>query len=160
MPDYDALRGETGGLPPDGLHDAWLDRAALVDTRNGEMLVTEWRSTGDPLYMWSTWFGFEGQRLSFTLDFLDSLGIDRSGLADVNGKRLEDALDDRLGTVYAVRTAQWGNGGGVNVTIEDSAQQTLDVAASEVTEDLPVDAPGDPVEVGAGTDPDDDDIPF
>ena len=37
MPDYEALRGETGGFPPDGIHDAYLDTARLVDTRSGEI---------------------------------------------------------------------------------------------------------------------------
>ena len=81
-PDYDMLRGETGGLPPDGVHDAYLDRAALVDTRSGEMIVTEWRTVGDPLYMWTCWFGLSGQRLGFALDFLDQIGVDRADLGN------------------------------------------------------------------------------
>lgn len=151
MPDYEALRGETGGLPPDGLHDAYLDRAALVDTRSGEMIVTEWRTVGDPLYMWTCWFGLSGQRLGFALDFLDQIGVDRADLADVDGSRLEDALDARIGLVFAVRTKRWGEGGngGVNVEVEgEQNQQSLD---------LPHD-PVEPVAVAAGDD--EDDIPF
>jgi hypothetical protein len=159
-PNYESLRGETGGMPPDGVHDAYLDRAALVDTRNGEALVTEWRTVSDPLYMWATWFRFEGQGLRFTLDFLDAIGIDRSGLADVSGSRLEDALDARIGLVFAVRTKRWGtDGGGVNVDVIESGNGS-DPAADPAQESL--DLPHEPVEaepVGVVGD-DDDEIPF
>ena len=151
MPDYDALRGDTGGLPPDGVHDAHLDRASLIDTRKGEMLVTEWRTQGDPLYWWTTWFRFDGQGLAFTLAFLDAIGVDRSALADADGSRLEDALDARIGHMYAVRTKRWGSdgGGGVNVTVEgEQLQQSLDV---------PIDDQG---LTAATVVKDDDDIPF
>lgn len=153
MPDYDALRGDTGGLPPDGVHDAHLDRASLIDTRKGEMLVTEWRTQGDPLYWWTTWFRFDGQGLAFTLAFLDAIGVDRTSLADTDGNRLEDALDARLGLVYAVRTKRWGSdgGGGVNVTVEGEQLQTS-LDASVDTSDL--------LEPTAAAVTDDEDIPF
>ena len=81
MPDYEALRGETGGLPPDGIHDAYLDAARLVDTRSGESIVCDWRTTSDPLYQWTSWHRLGGQGLAFTLDFLDALGVDRAACA-------------------------------------------------------------------------------
>lgn len=154
MPDYEALRGETGGLPPDGVHDAYLDGARLVDTRNGEMLVTDWRTVSDPLYCWSTWFGFEGQRLRFTQDFLDDLGVDRAHITDDDA--LNGALYARIGLVYTVRTSRWGSngGGGVNVEVEGQGAST---ESQQETLDLPHDpVEAEPVSAGA----DDDDIPF
>ena len=99
MPDYEALRGETGGFPPDGIHDAYLDTARLVDTRSGESIVCDWRTTGDPLYQWTSWHRLGGQGLAFTLTFLDAIGVDRSALREVEGSRLEDALEARIGIV-------------------------------------------------------------
>ena len=162
MPDYEALRGETGGLPPDGVHDAYLDDARLADTRVGEMLWTDWRTTTDPLYAWSTGFRFEGQGLGFTLDFLDAIGVNRSSLREVDGSRLEDALAKRIGLVFTVRTKRWGSdgGGGVNVTIVESSSNGVD--PNQETLDVPIDAADLDLSAGvaapAGTD--DDDIPF
>jgi hypothetical protein len=149
MPDYEALRGETGGLPPDGVHDAYLDGARLADTRVGEMLWTDWRTVSDPLYQWSTGFRFDGQGLGFTLDFLDGIGVDRSSLAEVYGSRLEDALDARLGQVFTIRTKRWGDTG-VNVTVLERA------APQQESLDLPID-PVEPEPVSAGAD---EDVPF
>jgi hypothetical protein len=157
MPDYEALRGETGGLPPDGIHDAYLDAARLADTRVGEMLWTDWRTVSDPLYVWSTGFRFEGQGLGFTLDFLDAIGVDRSALREVDGSRLEDALDARIGLVFTVRTKRWGSdgGGGVNVTVQGEGS-TNGVSPQQESLDLPIDpVEAEPVSAGA-----DDDIPF
>jgi hypothetical protein len=162
--DYDALRGATGGPPPDGEHDAYLDRAALVDTRNGSMLVTEWKTRGEEFYAWTTWFGFEGQRMGFTQDFLDQLGIDRSTLTSDDA--LTDALEARVGLLYRCATEAWGSAGGINVEVlGEAGQQRLDSRA-----DAPIDTGGlgpteyervgaEHVEVGAGA-ADDDDIPF
>ena len=151
MPDYEALRGEAGGLPPDGVHDAYLDQARLVDTRNGESIVCDWRTTTDPLYQWTSWHRLGGQGLSFTLDFLDAIGVDRSHLADTEGSRLEDAFDARLGQTYTVRTSRWGSDGGGGVNVEVQAQ-----APQQEFLDLPIDpVEAEPVPAGA-----DDEIPF
>ena len=156
MPDYEALRGETGGLPPDGLHDAYLDAARLVDTRSGESIVCDWRTTSDPLYQWTSWHRLGGQGLAFTLDFLDALGVDRSALREVEGSRLEDALEAHIGETLTVRTKRWGSdgGGGVNVEIVEASSNGVD--PNQESLDLPI----DPVEaepVSAGSD---EDIPF
>ena len=157
MPDYEALRGETGGLPPDGLHDAYLDAARLVDTRSGESIVCDWRTTNDPLYQWTSWHRLGGQGLGFTLDFLDAIGVDRGALRDVDGNRLEDALEARIGQTYPVRTKRWGSdgGGGVNVTIEE-ASSSNGVAPGQESLDLPIEpVEAEPVAAGG-----DEDIPF
>ena len=155
MPDYEALRGESGGLPPDGVHDAYLDAARLVDTRSGESIVCDWRTTTDPLYQWTSWHRLGGQGLAFTLAFLDAIGIDRANLREVEGSRLEDALEARIGIIYEVHTSRWGSdgGGGVNVeALGEQAQQSLD---------LPID-PVETVSAGSATNgaPADEDIPF
>ena len=159
MPNYEALRGETGGLPPDGVHDAYLDSARVVDTRNGESIVCDWRTIGDPLFQWTSWHRLEGQGLAFTLDFLDDLGVDRSGLGELDGQqRLEDALDARIGQTYTVRTSRWGSGGGggVNVEIEGAGDSNGAVSPAQESLDLPY----DPVEAEPVSAGDDDDIPF
>jgi hypothetical protein len=150
--DYDLLRSNSGGDPPDGVRPAYLARAQLVDTSGGSRLVTEWQSTGEgPAYYWTTWFGFEGNRIAFTQDFLDALGCDRTQITSDDA--FEEALAEVTGTVYTVRTSAWS--GGVNTYVEEaSAQTTLD--------DIPADTAGlpeaefEPVTVP----PDDDDIPF
>lgn len=166
--DYEALSGATGGPPPNGEWDAYLDRAALVDTRNGEMLVTEWKTRGETFYAWSTWFGFEGQRLAFTQEFLDGLGIDRASITDDEG--LTQALEDRVGLLYRVSTEAWGSGGGINVeVIGPAGQQSMSM--SHAAADMPADTRGlgpteiehvgpEHVEVAAGAAGADDDIPF
>lgn len=118
--DYDLLSGQSGGDPPDGMHDAYLVRAALVDTRKGPALVTEWQTTGENAFYWTTWFGFDAQRVSFTQDFLDAIEVDRSRVTDDDA--LTTALDQRVGTVYRVRTskgAAW-----VNTDVEPHAPGT------------------------------------
>lgn len=109
--DYTALSGQgSGGDPPDGLHNASLMRAALVETSKGTSLVTEWQTWSEPRYYWTTWFGFEGQRLSFTQDFLDAAGIDRSQVT--NDTAFSAALSEIQGRAYQVRTqagASWVN---------------------------------------------------
>ena len=161
--DYDQLRGEVGGDPPDGMHSAYLARAALLSTRNGDKLITEWQ-TSDPPYYWNTWFGFDGQQMKFTQDFLDSIGVDRASITD--DESLEDALGQCVGEVYSVRTeagAAW-----VNTYVEEAtptAQTSLDDVPL-ATEGLPTAAPAtaaaEPVAVAAATSDDDADrdIPF
>src|SRR5881409_359570 len=50
-----ALGGQSGGEPADGTHNAYLLRAALVETSKGSALVTEWQTMDEPRYYWTTW---------------------------------------------------------------------------------------------------------
>ena len=154
--DFDALRGTTGGDPPDGIYSARLQRAAIVETRNGTKLVSEWQVTDPGPYYWSVWHGFAGQAMSFTQDYLDGLGVDRSKLTDEDA--FETELSRVIGREFEVRTeagAAW-----INTFIEGPATGTGQTSLDDVpvdTSDLPpagVGANGDP------RDPDDDDIPF
>lgn len=150
--DYNLLSGQSGGDPEDGIHTARLLRAALVETSRGTSLVTEWQTLQDPLYYWTTWFGFEANRISFTQEFLDAVGIDRSKMTDDGA--FEMALSEVEGNTYEVRTqagASW-----VNTYVQEP-----------VTPDVPIDTGGlpeptsEPVMAGGGsTDAADDDIPF
>lgn len=147
---YDLLRGESGGEPPDGIHQAYLARAALVETSKGDALVTEWQTVGDSPYYWTTWFSFEGRRMGFTQDFLDSVGIGRANLTDDDA--LEAALHAITGNRFQVRTqagAAW-----INTYVEDSPQQQL------VEPDVPIDAVEPTPEPVAAAAAADDDIPF
>jgi hypothetical protein len=149
--DWEALRGAAADTPPNGVHRAYLDRASVVDTSNGEKLVTEWKTSGadGPLYAWTTWFGLAGQALGFTQTFLDSIGVDRSQITDYAS--FDIALDRAVGIEYEVETKRWGDrGDGVNVTVLGGAKERQQQL---------VDAPTEPVTVPS-TDADDDDIPF
>jgi hypothetical protein len=146
--DYNLLSGQSGGDPEDGIHTARLLRAALVETSRGTSLVTEWQ-TADAY--WTTWFGFEANRISFTQEFLDAVGIDRSKMTDDGA--FEMALSQVEGNTYEVRTqtgASW-----VNTYVQEP-----------VTPDVPIDTGGlpevEPVTAGGGrsNDPADDNIPF
>jgi hypothetical protein len=153
--DYDALRGNAGGDPPDGIHKATLVVAKLVEHSNGIGLVTEWQVGGMTPYYWTTWFGFEGPRLAFTQEFLDSLGVDRSQITD------DDAFGEALylaqGKGYDVKTASWS--GGINTYVQGPASD----AAQPQLGDVPIETAGlpqvSPVPVPAGPQADDD-IPF
>jgi hypothetical protein len=158
--DYGQLQDGGGTEPPDGVHEAALVRAKLVDTRNGTKLVTEWQGTRQSYY-WTTWFGFDGQQMRFTGDFLDGIGLANGQWRKIqlDDERLELELSECIGTVYRVETkagASWIN---VDVlgTADDPALTRLDDDLGTDTSDLP------PVPVpGGGTAPaaEDDDIPF
>ena len=79
--------------PPDGIHAAYLARAALVETSKGDSLVTEWQSVGDNPYYWTSWFSFEGSRITFTQEFLESVGIRYTDITD------DDAMEAALASV-------------------------------------------------------------
>ena len=163
--DYDLLRGEAGGEPPAGLYDAYLMRAALVTTDKGTSLVAEWQTLSGTGYYWTAWFGFTPQRMQFTQEFLDGVGIDRHTLTD--DERFEQELSQIQGSVYQVRVES--KNGYLNTFVLDSAQvqQQLSDIPADVS-DLPSSAPPPgpaPTPVGAGVGaqqalPADDDIPF
>lgn len=160
--DYDALRGNAGGEPPDGLHNAYLMSARHVETSKGDRIVTDWQTFEDPRYYWTTWFNFDAG-LKYTQEFLDALGADRSSITDDDILELE--LSKVTGLRYQVRTeagAAW-----VNTTVEDVwspevEQRQADIPAD--VSDLPAGPPpgaGAPAPVGVGAQQSlDDDIPF
>lgn len=153
--DYDALRGETGGDPPDGMHDASLVRAAIVETQNGTRLVTEWQISHPTPYYWTAWHGFDGQRLNWTQEYLDGLGVDRATITDDDA--LTEQLENVTGIVYEVRVQS--KNGFLNTYVEGPAaarQESLDLPIA--TDDLP--PAGVASAAAPTTDPADDDIPF
>jgi hypothetical protein len=147
--DYQALAGHTGGDPPDGIHQAYLMRAALVNTDSGSQLVTEWQTSGIPAHWWTAWFGFDGKRLRFAQDFLDGIGVDRSKITDDDS--FEQALGDAQGQVYTVRVETRGNF--LNTYVEEAP------TAQTSFGDVPIDMPAQEA-VAAASQTSDDDIPF
>ena len=153
--DYEQLRGGGGSEPPDGTHRAYLAVAKLVDVRDAKLLVTEWQVSGLTPYYWTTWFGFEGARMGFTQEFLDSLGVDRSNITDDDAFEL--ALSMVQGQTFTVKTSAWS--GGINTYVQEPvnvAQTTLDDTQID-TSGLPEVSHAEPVAVGPTPD---DDIPF
>ena len=154
--DYDSLRGtgaSAGGEPPDGTHKATLAVAKLVEVRSGAtMLVTEWQTQGLTPYYWTTWFGFEPKRMSFTQEFLDFVGVDRSQITDDD--KFAGALELVQGQSFTVRTAAWS--GGINTYVEQSES-----AMQASLDDMPADTNGLP-EVSTTVSPTvpDESIPF
>ena len=145
---FDLLRGSEVGLPPDGIHTADLIVAKVVDLESGSKLVTEW---GNPEtnYYWTSWNAFAANRIVFTQELLDGLGVDRAKITDDSELAVE--LERVQGQTYQVRTSAWS--GGINTYIE-GRQQSLDDLGTD-TEGLP--------EVGqAPTQPtlDDSPVPF
>jgi len=146
MPNYEALRtgAPATGLPADGHHQATLDRAAYIETKNGDRLVTEW-TTADGTASWTSWNRADATGIAYTIELLDALGVDR-------GADIEVELERVTGHVYDVRTSVWGNNGDqVNTYVDGKAlgvQEALDV---------PIDTSGLSPPPAAQ---DDDDIPF
>lgn len=145
--DYGLLRSNDGGEPPEGMHEPYLARAALVETDKGTLLVSEWQVPGS--YYWTAWHGFAPDRIRFTQEYLDGLGVDRSTITD--DEEFERALSEVIGTVFRVRTER-SKGGYLNTYVE---------AAAEPDIPLPDFEEGQPAGVGAGVQQaSDDDIPF
>lgn len=90
--DYAALQGDGAGTPDDGDHIALLERAVIVDTQNGERLVTEWRAPTDKA-AWQSWNRFDVSGMSWTRDLLIGLGVDLKVVTD------DDAMSDALNRV-------------------------------------------------------------
>ena len=154
--DFEALRGEIGGEPPDGAQlDATLTRIERLETSKGPSIVTEWQSTDAKSYVWTAWFGLTGTRIGFARDFLRDCGVNLKALKD------EYALDDALGAISGLdfKVSIRVNGNFVNMDVlgRSDPQMTIDQAVSDMPAqngDLP--APG----AAAKAPPDDDDIPF
>lgn len=136
--DYSAL--QSGQLnvevPADGDHVAHLERAALVSTNNGERLVTEWAGANENV-QWTSWNRFDETGLTYTVELLDGLGVDRSAIAD--DEAFTDALDAVVDNIYEVRTSsQKGKQGDRWFTTT-----YVNGRATGVQEALEVDAPAD-----------------
>lgn len=131
---YGQLAGATAEGPSDGLHTAFLMRARL-QTGAQDFIVTEWQ-VGDAY--WETLYGFTPQRMPFTQDMLDGLGIDRAKLTDDDA--LEVALAEAQGQQYRVRVEH--NGRFVNTYIEGGS--TVQSSAQASFADVPIDATGLP----------------
>jgi hypothetical protein len=131
---YEQLASGGGTEPPDGLHDAYLMRARL-QTGNQDFVVTEWQAGA---FYWETLYGFTPQRLQFTQDMLDGLGIDRAKITDDDA--LEMALADAQGSRYRVRVER--NGRFVNTYIEGGS--TVQPSAQASFADVPIDTSGLP----------------
>jgi hypothetical protein len=102
---YAALSGQATAAdhPPDGHRQARLDRAALVDTQNGERLVTEWSDATNGGLAWTSWNRFDTSGLQYTRELLAGLGIDTARLTDDDV--LIASLNAVTGRTYDVRTA-------------------------------------------------------
>ena len=137
--DFDALRGD--GLPEtpdDGEHIALLMRAVVVDTQNGERLVTEWKAVGEENVAWDSWNRFDTSGMSFTRDLLIGLGINLKSLNDID--QLGAELDQCVNYKWRVSTSSsMGNRGDrvfVNTYVTGKA--------GPVEPDVPIDTDGLP----------------
>lgn len=131
---FDQLRAGGSADPEAGLHEARLERAKVVDTKNGaEMMVTEW-STADNT-QWTAWHGFTSKQLDFTVEYLDELGI---GHDFATREQLEDALDTIVGRYFQVRVEI--SRGFVNTFIEQPIEPDVPIDAAGLPEVTTADA--------------------
>lgn len=148
--DWDALgSGEDAARPPEGTHQAVLDNAGMkvANSTGDDLILTEWKTIGTPLYGWQTWFNFR-KGMQFTREFLQAIGVDLAVAArERSVGLLDDEVNKRVGTVYTVAVTHWGDSGCNTTVISAETQRRL------------TDIPTDPVTVPAA-DPDDDDVPF
>ena len=161
--DFGKLGGSTPieEAPADGDHRARLERAVIVDTKNGERLVTEWCDSENS--MWTSWNRFDDSGMSFTQELLDGLGIDRSKLTE---ETLPDELARKEGATYNVRTEsrqgsqgdRWFTSTYINSTVLPPQLNRREPPPS----DAPADTRGLPQTTGAKSNDlfGDDDIPF
>lgn len=145
--DFDALWG-SGDVqtPDDGEHIALLERAALVDTKKGEQLVTEWRAPTEKA-AWQSWNRFDTSGMSYTRDLLLALGVSpRSAMDD---DALASELDRCVNQWWRVTTtSQMGSQGDrVFVTTYVNGK------AGPVEPDVPIDTEGLPEPTVAASEP-------
>jgi hypothetical protein len=158
-PNWNQVRDQAesggGGAPPDGIHVARLDRMVL--NTDFDKVITEWVSEYEPRYWWTSWNGFEGQQLSYTLDLLKGLGMDMSTVS--SDDEFERAGERVIGKVFTVRTdsRQYQGKTYVNTYVESPQQMDLPVDASDLPEPVPVAVSADPAPAQPA---EDDDIPF
>ena len=142
--DFDALRGEGGEpeLPEDGDHVAVLERAAIVDTRNGERLVTEWRDAVVGQITWQSWNRFDTTGMSYTRELMIGLGVDLSAVTDTDA--LEQGLYERVNGMYSVRTTSQMGSGGDRIFITTYVNGAVNGAQQTLATDVPIDTEGLP----------------
>lgn len=145
MIDYGALRGDGGEpeLPEDGDRVAVLDRAALVDTANGERLVTEWRDLHKSNIQWQSWNRFDTTGMSYTRDLLRGLGVNISTVTDDDDLNRE--LFDVTGLTFKVHTTSQMGSRGDRVfvsTYADGRAVGTDLQMPLVTDELGTDTRG------------------
>jgi hypothetical protein len=170
--DFDAVLADEGTEPPDGDHTAYLERAALRDTRNGKAIKIEWRTT-DAAFWWESWHNTSGGGKGRTQQLLDMLGIRREALRGGGWDALEDALVNAEGPAYLVRVSHSADGRFLNTEVvarPDAVQPSLNGATAArapapppTLPDVPVDTGDFEPKVAAGGSGDlfgDDDIPF
>ena len=161
---FDQLNtGETDvKLPSDGARVAFLDRAALVDTRSGEQVVTEWRDAKDYTVQWVSWNRFEGAGFPYTRDLLLGLGVPLGKNAPdgtpliMDDDGLKREIDMAVGGMFNIRTqSRQGDGrvfvntyvdglttGGVQLDINSNAAALN--ASATIPPDVPIDTEGLP----------------
>lgn len=161
MSDFDAFLDDEGSEPPDGDHNARLDRAVLRDTRSGKMIKLEWRTT-DHSHWWESWHGTSGGGKGRTQQLLEDLGVDRTRLKGRGWDALEEELADREDKIYLVNVSR--NGTFLNTTVieESQGEQTeIPVDTSDFAERAPTPARAGAADGSAASDLfGDDDIPF
>jgi hypothetical protein len=161
--DWGALHPDTptSTEPPPGIFDAILQRADVVETNSGSAIVTEWTAaSAGSSYWWTAWFGFDTNRLKFTIDFLDAVGLDRRRIAqEASDEALKQMLSGIVGDTYRVKIERKGAYTNTYVLAElNSRQQTLEVE-QPVGPDAPIDTRELPEPVPVPSE-DDDPIPF
>jgi hypothetical protein len=155
--DFKRAAANGGGTEPtDGVYSARLEHTAVLDTRNGKRIKTEWR-TVDGAHAWDAWNGVEGGQARFGVELIEALGVTIAGLG--SWEQLQDALLDCEERVYTVRVEV--NGNFRNTYVEDRLPGGA--AAPAVPPDIPVDTQDfEDVVPAAPSDADDlfDDVPF
>jgi hypothetical protein len=161
---YDLLGGQAGGEPSEGTYQATLIRAQVIDTSKGSSLITEWSTSENPAYYWSTWFGFSANRITVTNEFLDAIGVDRAsimrgGTQDERDEELTRQLWTATNQAYTVEVTKWS--GGVNTKVVAAPAPDVSIDQTAMWE-APIQSGGPPAPVGAGAGgrSEDDDIPF
>ena len=154
--DFTLFKTEDRGEPPDGDHTAWLERTAVLDTKNGTRIKCEWRTT-DMAFYWESWHGVSGAAKAHTQKLLTGIGIDLAKIGSWD--QLGDELAVLENTMYDVTVSRRGDF--VNTAVAGKSQG--------IQADLPIETSGLP-ERGAAPaaaratagmfGDDDDDIPF
>jgi hypothetical protein len=144
--DYNALKDGAAAQvpPPDGDHTALLNRAALVETQNGERLVTEWQDASDSSLQWTSWNRFDATGMSYTRELLMGLGIDLSGGAIMDDSALTDALDAATNRMYDVKTTSQMGSRGDRVFVTTYVDGLALGSQQALATDVPIDTRGLP----------------
>jgi hypothetical protein len=140
----DEFKRDDGDGPPDGEHTAFLERAALRDTRNGKAIKCEWRTT-DLDFWWESWHNTTGGGKQRTQQLLADLGIDLDTIA--SEEQLEDALVDAEDAAYIVKVSHSQDGRFINTAVvekPDTVQEGARTTHRSTASDIPADTRGLP----------------